>query len=364
MKGITCALLLLSFHFIASGQVEESTIKVNLGRKGRFAVFPLLVKSPEYKWGGGAGGIVYVKLRNDSITRTSHIKAVSFYTLRQQFVFASEGNIYFPKDRYILRTTLSFTHFPDKFWGLGNDTENDAVENYAITQYNFSPQFLKKIYSYIYAGVYYEFQNVFQFSYTPNGLFDTEDVVGKNGGIISGLGYIISWDSRNNAFSPSKGFYLQFVSGQYDKRIGSDFNFALHNLDVRKYFPLKKDRVLALQFNLISTHGSVPIRNLTNIGSNSYMRGYYEGRFADKNLIAIQSELRTPLVGKFGAVVFTGVGRVGSSFSQLFQMTNLKPCIGLGFRYAINQKEKLNLRLDAGFGKKSHGSYINMGEAF
>lgn len=363
MKWIVSALLIF-IHFTAYCQVEKSSIKVNLGKKGQYVVFPLLVKSPEYKWGGGAGGIVYFKSRNDSITRTSNIKAVSFYTLRHQIVFASEGNIYFPKDRYILRTTLSFTHFPDKFWGLGNETENDAVENYTITQYNLSPQFLKKIFSYIYTGVYYEFQNVFNFSYEPNGLFDSEDIVGRNGGIISGLGYILSWDSRNNAFSPSKGFYLQYVVGQYDKIIGSDFNFVLHSLDLRKYFSLKKERVLALQANFTSTHGSVPIRNLANIGSNSYMRGYYEGRFTDKNMIAIQAEFRTPLVGRFGGVVFTGIGRVGSTFSQLFQLTNIKPCVGLGLRYAINQKEKLNLRLDAGFGKKSHGSYINMGEAF
>ena len=138
----------------------------------------------------------------------------------------------------------------------------------------------------------------------------------------------------------------------------------IHDLDIRQYFSLKKERVLALQLNLISTNGGVPIRNLANIGSSSFMRGYYEGRYADKNMMAVQAEFRTPLFGKIGGVIFAGTGRVGNSVSQLFQLSDLKPCAGLGLRYAINQKEKLNLRLDGGFGKKSHGSYLNMGEAF
>ena len=365
MKWII-SIVLIFVHLILFGQTEKSKLQVKADKQGRYVVFPLLVKSPEIKWGAGAGGIVYFKFKKDSLTRTSNIKAVSFYTLRKQIVFASEGNIYFPNDRYILHTILSFSHFPDKFWGLGNLTENDAVENYSITQYDISPQLLRKIFAHLYAGLYYEFQHVFNFSYNKSGqsLFDTENIIGREGGKISGLGYIFTWDSRNNAFSPSKGFYIQYIAGQYDRIIGSDFNFVIHDLDIRQYFSLKKERVLALQLNLISTNGGVPIRNLANIGSSSFMRGYYEGRYADKNMMAVQAEFRTPLFGKIGGVIFAGTGRVGNSVSQLFQLSDLKPCAGLGLRYAINQKEKLNLRLDGGFGKKSHGSYLNMGEAF
>jgi hypothetical protein len=95
-----------------------------------------------------------------------------------------------------------------------------------------------------------------------------------------------------------------------------------------------------------------------------YMRGYYEGRYQDKNLIAFQTELRTPVYKRWGAVIFTGVGKVSAHLPELFDFQELKPSLGIGLRFAINKKENLNLRVDAGFGKHSQGTYINLAEAF
>ena len=281
-------------------------------------------------------------------------------------VFASEGYVYFPSEDFILHTIVSANHFPDKFWGIGNNTPASNVENYAVSQFDIYPQILKNIYSDFFIGVGYEFQNIFQFSYNHDGtsLFDKENIIGRNGGHISGVGFIMTWDSRNNAFSPSKGFYAQYSVTNYQDYLGSNFNFLINNLDIRKYFTLPKERVIAMQFNLISTEGDVPVRDLANIGSNSYMRGYYEGRYTDKNLTAFQTEFRTPIWKRIGAVFFTGAGKVGARFRDLWNFDHLKPTVGMGLRFAISPKEKLNLRLDAGVGKQSHGSYLNMGEAF
>ena len=100
------------------------------------------------------------------------------------------------------------------------------------------------------------------------------------------------------------------------------------------------------------------------MGSSSYQRGYYDGRYADKNLIALQTEYRTPVYKRFGAVVFAGLGKVGSRFSDLWDFSSLKPTVGFCVRYSINPKERLILRVDAGWGKESQGTYINIGEAF
>jgi outer membrane protein assembly factor BamA len=335
-------------------------------KRDRFVLFPVVVKSPEYRWGGGAAGTFFFNIGKDSLARTSSFKAVSFFTLRKQLVVATEGNIYFPNEKYILYVVSSATRFPDKFWGLGNNTQPQALENYAISQYGIFPKLMRKMFSRVYAGVGYEFQNVFRFDYDRSGesIFDKETIVGRNGGIVSGPGTTVTWDSRNHAFAPTSGFYVQFYVGVYRKALGSRFDFAVRNLDVRKYIALSPTMVLAFQANLISTSGSVPIRQLTNIGSNSYMRGYYEGRFTDKNLLAIQSELRFPIYGRFGMVTFAGLGRVGNALKDIFIPSHLKPSIGAGVRFALSPQEKLHLRVDAGFGNKSNGTYLNMGEAF
>lgn len=349
-----------------SAQKKLPKIPIIVSRPDRFVFFPLLVKSPEYKWGLGTGGIIYFKL-NDSLARTSNIKLVTFYTLRKQAVFATEGNFFLPGEKYIIHYGASVSRFPDKFWGLGNNTENSAVENYAISQYDLYPQVLREIRKHLFAGVGYEFQKVFRFDYDYRegaNLFDREDIAGRNGGKTSGAGIIITWDSRNNAFSASKGFYVQYFNNFYRHFFGSDFNFTMHNLDVRKYFGLKHNQVLAFQFNLMAAQGNIPMRNLSIIGSDSYMRGYYQGRYQDKVMMALQGEFRTPVYKRLGLTLFTGVGRVGTDFEQTFSFTSLKISGGFGLRFAINPKEKLNLRFDTGFGNHSHGSYINMGEAF
>jgi outer membrane protein assembly factor BamA len=337
-------------------------------KKDRYVIFPVIVKSPEYRWGAGAAGTFFFKIgKDDSLARTSSFKAVTFFTLRKQLVAATEGNIYFPGEKYILYVISSATRFPDKFWGLGNNTQNAALENYTIQQFSIFPKLMRRVFSSVYAGVGYEFQHVWKFEYDESSgvsVFDQQDIVGRRGGWVSGPGATVTWDNRNHAFTPSKGLYMQFYVGIYRHAVGSDFNFAVRNLDVRKYIALSKNVVLAVQANLISTSGSVPIRQLTNIGSNSYMRGYYEGRYTDKNLLAFQAELRFPLYKRFGMVTFAGVGRVGSTLGEVFVPQHLKPSIGAGLRFALSEQERLHLRVDVGFGNKSNGTYLNMGESF
>ena len=333
----------------------------------RYALFPVVVKSPEYLWGAGAAGTYYFKLGHDTTVRSSNIKAVSFYTLRKQLVVGTETTVYFPSEAYILHINASYSHFPDRFWGIGNTTPSSNQESYAITQFSTTPQLSRVLFSDFYLGVGYDFQNVFDFDYNSQGgesLFDQENVPGRKGGRISGPQLLLTYDSRNNAFSPSGGFYVQYLIDHYNSALGSNFTFTVQSIDMRKFFALKKDRVIAMQLNIITNHGNVPVRSLASMGSSSYMRGYYDGRYADKNLIAYQTEYRTPVYKRFGIVVFAGVGRVGDTFDDLWSISHLKPSLGFGLRYSLSPKEKLNLRLDAGWGKQSQGTYINLGEAF
>lgn len=348
-------------------KTDANVIPITNKKQKRLVLFPVIVKSPEYLWGAGVAGTFFFKLWHDSTTRTSSLKNVSFYTLRNQLVIASDGTVYFPNEKYILHFIASFSHFPDRFWGLGNNTPSSNQESYSISQYDIYPQLLRKVWSDFYLGVSYEFQDIYNFDYNRSSgtsLFDTGNITGRDGGHISGAGILVTWDSRNNAFSPSRGFYMQFYNGVYSDVIGSNFNFTIRNLDIRKFVSLRKDRVLAFQANIISTIGNTPIRDMASMGSGSYMRGYYDGRYADYNMIAVQAEYRVPITKRWGCTVFGGAGRVGSTLGDLFIAENIKPSVGFGLRYALRPKEKLNLRVDAGFGKESQGTYINIGEAF
>jgi hypothetical protein len=47
-----------------------------------------------------------------------------------------------------------------------------------------------------------------------------------------------------------------------------------------------------------------------------------------------------------------------------FAINNLRPFAGFGVGYPLNPEECLNRRVDAGSGKQSQGTYVNLGEAF
>src|SRR6185295_8993670 len=106
----------------ADTETDPVVIPVEHKKQKRLVLFPVIVKSPEYLWGAGVAGTYFFNLWHDSTTRTSNIKNVTFYTLRNQLVIASDGTVYSPNEKYILHFIASFSHFPDRFWGLGNET--------------------------------------------------------------------------------------------------------------------------------------------------------------------------------------------------------------------------------------------------
>jgi Omp85 superfamily domain len=361
----------LSFVQSVCGQdiVPVDTIK-KPGKIHHFVGFPAILHSPELSWAFGGAGSYYFKFSHkDSAARTSFMQALGIATLRRQLVFGLDGTIFFPNERYILRIHGSISRFPDRFWGLGNNSPHSDREAYSISQYYLFPQLLRNVYKKFYVGIAYESQNVFAFRYgqdKPAGqsVFDRQNVSGRYGSFTSGAGMILLWDSRNNAFSSSDGFYFQYALSEYRKGLGSQYNYLSHNLDMRKYFLVGSTSVLAFQYVASFNTGNVPIRSLVSIGNGNIMRGYYDGRFTDKNLMAIQAEFRQHIINRFGVVAFAGVGRVARSFSE-FSLSGLKPSFGGGLRLAIDRKEQLNVRVDAGFGKNgNNGIYLNLSEAF
>ena len=93
------------------------------------------------------------------------------------------------------------------------------------------------------------------------------------------------------------------------------------------------------------------------------MRGYYEGRYRDKKLLAMQTEYRIPIIWRFGAALFAGAGDVAPALSK-FNLSSVKPSYGFGLRYLFDPVEKMCIRIDFGFGKGTSGMYITANEAY
>jgi outer membrane protein assembly factor BamA len=368
--GLCC----LFFHsFSASGQkdtlgvvpVQKLPLPIKSPANIRHTlVLPIIARSIETGWSFGMATASTFHLKmSDTTTRTSNAQALALYTTRAQLVLAINGSIYFPGERFIINEQLSYSSFPDKFWGLGKDTRDSSKEPYKFKQYYVYLHPQRRIGRRLFLGVIYEFQRVFGVEYTPGGLFDKENIVGRDGYHISGLGLSFTYDTRNNAFSPDHGTMLQFYFDHFMPLVGSNYRYTNYVLDLRRFIRVYQQQVLALQAYGFFNAGEVPLRSLAYLGGANSMRGYYAGRYRDKNEAVLQAEYRVPLFWRFGAVGFAGLGNVSPELHDL-NFDDVKLSYGGGVRIALNRAEKLNLRLDYGLGRHSQGFYLQLGEAF
>ncbi|MBS1660308.1 MAG: BamA/TamA family outer membrane protein [Bacteroidetes bacterium] len=328
-------------------------------------VLPIIARSIETGWSFGlaSAGTFHLKSR-DTTTRTSNAQALALYTTRKQFVVALNGSIYFPGERFIINEQLSYSSFPDNFWGLGKRTADSSKESYKYKQYYIylHPQLL--VAHNLFLGLVFEHQRVFDVEYTKGRIFDKENIPGRYGYHISGLGLSVTYDNRNNAFSPDKGGMMQFWFDHFASYLGSDYQYTNFVFDLRRFIRIYKGQVLALQAFGSFNAGTTPLRSFAYIGGASNLRGYYAGRFRDKDAAIFQAEYRIPLFWRLGATGFAGIGNVGPKLSDI-DFQDVKYSYGGGLRLALNRKERLNLRLDYGFAKgPSQGFYLQIGEAF
>lgn len=337
-------------------------------KESRFGlvILPVLFYMPETKLGGGVGGLITFRPFNSPVTaRPSSLYFHVVYTQLKQFASQFKPELYFKKEEYLLTGKITLEKYPDKFWGIGNRTSDDAEENFTPRIFSLEASFQKKILSKqkLYAGIFGLFENYKILKMDPGGSLEKQEYAGSTGGTTSSLGFILNWDTRDNIFYPTQGHYWQLCTHFSGEFLGSDFNMTSIKLDLRKYLPLFSTHVLAFQGFLQSALGTPPFKSYAKLGGDVIMRGTYSGRYRDKYLLALQTEYRLPVWKRLGMVGFAGIGDVAEGFED-FGFNNLKYSFGLGIRFKIAPKEGTNLRLDFAWGKRTSGIYFTAGEAF
>lgn len=346
--------------------ISSKAQKDSSAKKNHLLVLPVVVRSIETSWSfGSVISATFRPCKKDSAIRTSNMQALALYSLKKQFIAAINGTIYFPGEKYILSQQLSYSFFPDKFWGLGRNAPDSNSEPYTFRQFYIYLHGQRSLARHLFIGALYEYQRLIKVEYKPGGLFDKLNIPGRDGYQISGMGASLTYDTRNDAFAPDKGIFIQGYFNHFARVFGSDFNYTNYVIDARGFIKTYKKQVLALQAFAFLNNGNVPLRSLASFGGANSMRGYYGGRYRDKDQAVLQAEYRAPLYRRLGGVIFGGVGNVSNNCDYL-GMNALKYSYGGGLRIALTKSERINLRLDYGIsrGGQSSGFYFQLGEAF
>lgn len=335
-------------------------------KKHNFIGVPVVDYTPETRFAFGLGGIYYFRGHDeDSTHRPSSIAGGFNYTQRHQYGVEIFPEMYFNHQKIRVFGKVQVFNFPDWFWGIGRHDVYIPRETYDSYGYNFNITVLFKMKNGFNIGPRYEFKREIVTQHVEGGYFDNPNIVAAGGTHVSGLGITVTHDTRDNVFWTSKGAYVELNASAYLKPFGSKYNFSQASIDLRKYYKVSAKSVFAMQLYTQLMDGTIPFFALVQMGGHNLMRGYYYGKYMDKNMIAGQAEYRFPLFWRFGMVAFAGVGNIEKSVGDMLGMMNdIKYAFGTGLRFTVSKKEKLNARFDIADGRDGVQYYLFFSEAF
>ncbi|MGZ3873111.1 MAG: polymerase, partial [Mucilaginibacter sp.] len=304
-------------------------------------------------------------------TRVSSIFGYSTITTKGQAKLSLNANYWTPQNKFHYTGVISYYNYPFNFYGIGNNTRLAALDHVSEKRYKFGITGEKLFGDYFYlgyvAGVFKYF-----YRYDPNlkATINADPAVqDKHGGANIYIGPSFTFDTRNNNTYTTSGMiissYSNIMHGAY---ANNSYKGGFFNIEYSQFFSLARKLVLGLDIQEQSLTGTrSPFYLLPQLGSDEMMRGYYGGRYRDRNYIAGQAELRYRVDNRFGIVAFAGTGEV---FHSTFSTSQLKPDYGGGVRYFFDVEKGLAIRLDYGVGqkpageKRESGFYIALGQSF
>ncbi len=355
-------LLLLVGAFVLGS--AQASVPTDTTRKASLIPLPLVFFTPETNWGFGAAAVYSFNFKADSLgSRPSQLQLGFAYTLRDQILAYLPFQLFVRNDRYKFYGELGYYRYVYEFYGIGNENLLDEGELYSVNFPRVRLNALQQVKPNLFVGLRYWLDDYNVDELEVEGILASDDIRGSQGSFLSGAGVIANYDSRDRIFFPTKGHFAELVLFNNSAVFGSDFNFSKLILDASTFRQLPNKHILAANFYAELTSGDPPFNQLSLLGGSKRMRGYFEGRYRDKQYLAFQVEYRMPLFWRFGLTLFGGYGLVGADFSTL-QTNNLLYSVGAGLRFELDRVRKVNIRFDAGYGKNSSGMYITVAEAF
>ena len=176
---------------------------------------------------------------------------------------------------------------------------------------------------------------------------------------LSEASLILNYDSRNNVFSPSKGFFIT-LSGTYsDTWLGSDALYGRIGVDAFGFFPASQKLTVGIRYGSNYTMGDVPFYARPMI----QMRGVPLLKYQDRNTTLMETKVSLDVSKRWSLIGFTGMGTAYSSLGEFDKGRSVRT-IGTGFRYLLMRKLGAKMGVDIAASKNAFAFYIIFGSAW
>ena len=346
--------ILLSLLFITSstGLFGQGTL-VKKQKKIKILPVPTFGYEPETKTHIGAVSLFTLDFYQDSMTRTSNAKVEFNYTWMNQIILESEWDYFFKEESWFTNGRLHFSKYPDYYWGIGNQSSEEQQLLFSTNRTIFDINGYKNLGHKVFVGIgtrYLNYKHLSSDSINPFQELRSSSVFGLR---LAGFK-----DTRNNLLNASTGMYY-FTEIDYNF---SQSNYLRFTFDARNYFSISDKYVFAFRLYNAFNLNTPNFYDYSILGGDDYVRGYFYGRFRDKNLSTLQAEIRVPIIWRIGLAFIGGASSIYNDFSSI---QNIRPNYGGGLRILIDKEDDVNLRFDYVLGSKGHsGFYVSFGESF
>ena len=360
--------ILLVYSSILYGQVEEQAdteekIQPVDTKAVKRSAIPVVFFLPETSLGFGATLINTVRQNDHSErTRTSQYILSAAYTLKNQLLIFAPFERYSNNNKDRLKGELGYYRFFYNFHGLGRNSDIANLEIYNVifprVDINYSRQFIPN--TYFGVGLNFDAFNITEIE--SDGILFREQPVGYLGGNKSNIYFLAAYDTRNNINAPSKGSYFEASFFQSLFSPLSDFDYNKYIVDLRKYFTVGKQKIVATQLFFATATEGTPFFDLPYVSTPILGRGLNDRRFINHTIVSAQTEFRTHLWKRFYGAAFIGINSVPEERWEWF--TNPILTYGVGIRYEIQPESNTKLRFDVAAGDGSFNFYFTVNESF
>jgi hypothetical protein len=179
------------------------------------------------------------------------------------------------------------------------------------------------------------------------------------------------WDTRDLPITPSRGSSGELFVEKTSVAMGSDADYIRYGLEGKRFFLWNNPRHVTVIHGLYewANGPNIPFYELPQLGGRETLRGYGEGRLADKGRIVMNVEHRITfaslaLMGihtNFEVAPFFDIGSVFPTLPQVARK-NFRPVYGGAFRAAV--KPNVVGDVEVGVGKEGAAVFVDIDYPF
>jgi len=170
---------------------------------------------------------------------------------------------------------------------------------------------------------------------------------------------VLNYDSRNNVFSPNKGFFIE-LSGTYsDTLMGGDGLYGRLSSKLIGYFPANDKLMVGIRHESTYSFGDIPFYARPIV----VLRGAPLMKYQDNNTTVMEAEVNWNVYKRWNLVGFTGMGNAFSDFES-FDKGKTVSSVGTGFRYLMARKFGLQMGMDFAKSTDDFAFYIVFGTSW